>query len=540
MECRRLTTMLACPGVVEAVVVSLVRLAPSGPTLESVVPTSPRSRFAVEPASIRDRFSSIFKSFPRGELPMVRRFVRQSKNLLASAGLVVALAAGAAFTPATHAQFGGQSNFAEAFQPDFLPRDMVTFNDYLGLEEWQRPIVEMLMEDYNTSFRAGVEGVRDEMRAIAERLQGTSNEDVMDLVMGPVQTWMNDKRRLGEGFLENVRGQLSDRQNERWPDFERALRRDKELPRGTLSGESVNLVAILREMPLNAETRNNIQSVVDRYVVRLDSALVSRKDVMRAVEDDLAAAMRSMDFDTGLAANDRIMASRIAVRTVQDESALEIEQALPAEHRGDFRQRHRITAYAKAFRGVGQMERFFEGVLTLPELSGEQIASIELIRDTYNDRVTMINESIVNAIRTEEPLDARRRTEMIRARHNGTAPPTREQSESSKLIAEREAAGDEARRAVLELLTEEQKTALPSVTRTAMTPEQAAERRREAMERRGAEGGAKLDPQTRLEQHRRDMESKHRPKRDPATGVGTSGGSETQRGVGERPRRTAD
>ena len=58
------------------------------------------------------------------------------------------------------AQFGGKAGFSEAFRPDILPRDMVLIVETLKLEDWQRPIVESLIEDYSASCKTGCDAVR--------------------------------------------------------------------------------------------------------------------------------------------------------------------------------------------------------------------------------------------------------------------------------------------------------------------------------------------------------------------------------------------
>ena len=64
----------------------------------------------------------------------------------------MALALPMLVTAPAKAQFGGAAGFADAFRPDFLDRDMPLFVEHLRLEDWQRPIVEMLLLDYTHSF----------------------------------------------------------------------------------------------------------------------------------------------------------------------------------------------------------------------------------------------------------------------------------------------------------------------------------------------------------------------------------------------------
>ena len=61
----------------------------------------------------------------------------------------------APIAPVAMAQFGGRAGFSEALKPDLLPRDMTMIVETLKLEEWQRPIVQSLLEDYQISFKTG-------------------------------------------------------------------------------------------------------------------------------------------------------------------------------------------------------------------------------------------------------------------------------------------------------------------------------------------------------------------------------------------------
>ena len=71
----------------------------------------------------------------------------------------VAVATAIAMAVPAQAQFGGRAGFAEAFVPDILQRDLPLMTSSLGLEEWQRPVVEALLQDYMTGFNTGVEAM---------------------------------------------------------------------------------------------------------------------------------------------------------------------------------------------------------------------------------------------------------------------------------------------------------------------------------------------------------------------------------------------
>jgi hypothetical protein len=130
---------------------------------------------------------------------------------LAAAAVLVA-------TPHAGAQTGRRAMFTEAFRPDIMQRDIALLVSSLQLEEWQRPIMEALLEDYMTSFNTGVEAMKDKMKAAAEAVTqaGAANADqVLARTMEPLNAWRQEKERLGEKFMTDVKSQLGPQQLER-------------------------------------------------------------------------------------------------------------------------------------------------------------------------------------------------------------------------------------------------------------------------------------------------------------------------------------
>ena len=113
------------------------------------------------------------------------------------------LVAGAALsaTPTAEAQFGGRGGVAQLFVPEYLGRDLPIFVDTLQLEEWQRPILEALIDDYNTNFNTAADGVRQAFTGLKDAAAGTSPDKVIELVQGPIIRWSTEKVKLRDDFL---------------------------------------------------------------------------------------------------------------------------------------------------------------------------------------------------------------------------------------------------------------------------------------------------------------------------------------------------
>ena len=136
--------------------------------------------------------------------------MRLSFGTLRSRLATAVLAAGLAVTvaPGAMAQFGGPSGMATMFVPDFMTRDLPVFVDALQLEEWQRPILEALLDDYNTTFQTAAEGVRASMGQFRESAAGASPERVMEMISKPLVDWTAEKKKLRDDFLASVKIQL--------------------------------------------------------------------------------------------------------------------------------------------------------------------------------------------------------------------------------------------------------------------------------------------------------------------------------------------
>jgi len=357
------------------------------------------------------------------------------------------------------AQFGGAAGFADAFRPDFLDRDMPLFVEHLRLEDWQRPIVEMLLLDYSQSFEAGIERVKNEMRDSQAVLSRIDPDKVMEVILEPIARWDGERRGLREDFLLNIKGTLSADQMARWPRFERTLRREKELPKGELHGESVDLYSLFRSLRLPYEIEEPVDALLEQYELELDAALDARRQRIDSLQEGIKEAMASMDFDAGLAATDSIMQTRVAVRNVQDRWIETIAEALPSPHAETFRRNALERGYPKAFRPTA-IPRLLESVRQVPDLTDDQIARIDEIEAQFDISLALVEGRIVDAIRREQPGESRRKVERMIARRNGESV-TRQPSPEDKIIAEKNDLVDETRRQILAVLTPEQTGELP-------------------------------------------------------------------------------
>lgn len=385
------------------------------------------------------------------------------------AAIAMVTLAGVATSPAS-AQFGGRGGFAQAFQPDIMQRDVTLMTSSLGLEEWQRPVVEALLQDYMSNFNTGVEALKDRMKVASDDAGklATSNggDAVLEKIMAPLNSWRTEKTQMLEKFMSDLKSQLGPQQLERWPSFERALRRERLLPDGDLSGESVDLFAVLTRMQLTPAEQEAVKQPLAAYELMLDEALVTRMTSIAVLDRELSDAMASMNYDRGADIQDKVMVVRIGVRSAND-AGIELLAAALGDRSEEFRTRALEAGYPDVFRPHPVMI-LMQQAYALPSLSPEQTSQIDALMSEFGTACRDANMKIYEAVRVDQPKAPRKRVQAAADRKSGasgSAPNTPQGANSTdpvvKARIERETMGAPFRDRLLAILNDEQKAELP-------------------------------------------------------------------------------
>lgn len=458
----------------------------------------------------------------------------RTNALLRTRSLACALAVTAAFGVAAmpaSAQFGGRASFGEAFQPDILQRDMMLMTASLQLEEWQRPIVEALLSDYMVSFNTGVEALKDKMKEASQEAARSTPGDgdaILEKVMRPLDAWRVEKAQMKDKFLSDLRNQLGPQQLERWPSFERALRRERMLPTGDLSGESTDLWAVMGRMQLSSAEEEATRAAVATYEVALDQALVAREARMKELEPALAEAMRAMNFDRGADLQDQVMTTRVAVRSANDAGVDAIAQAL-GERGADFRRRALEAGYPDVYRTHPVMV-LMQQARALDTLNEEQVAKIDALMVEFRTACDAEDAKLYEAVRAEEPKAPRKRAQAAAERRAGgasSAPGVPQAANANdpvvKARMEREKMGQPFRERLMAILSPEQLTELPGGVKVDAATLAKENEARAKGEQIGVEGKAGEEaPQAKDRKERRPA------RRDPRTGAPATEPAEPQ------------
>lgn len=401
------------------------------------------------------------------------------------------LAAGCAFAsvPTASAQFGGRSGMASMFTPDFLPRDLPIFVDALALEEWQRPVLEVLLQDYDTNFNTAADGVRAKMASFKDVAAGANAERVLEMISEPLVAWTAEKKRLREDFLAGVRGTLGDTQVENWPRLERALRREKSLPLGELSGESIDLTVIVREVQPSPLALDGARNAIEQYEVALDAALAVRDEALDSAIAPLLRAMSASDANSGVAAQEAIMQKRVVVRGAQEAGIAAIRDALGGEYGPAFERRALEKSFPQVFR-PDPVTPLIEGAQALPDLTDDQKTQLSALSTQYGFDLNGVRVALVDAYKASEPSEPRRRTELARQKAEGQTVRLTDAPQVEQAKKAREDLYEKYRNLLAGILSPEQRTAVPGfVKESPGDAEKEAALREEARAIRAAQGG---------------------------------------------------
>jgi Spy/CpxP family protein refolding chaperone len=345
------------------------------------------------------------------------QIIRNLKRLTLAAAIVLPVLA---VSPA-RAQFGEAAGIAEAMTADYFRRDIVLFQQGLNLDDAQRDIIDALYSDYEQEFEAGLARMRQRIEDMREELQSQDVDRVLRIVFKPIEEWSVEKRGLGNQFLENVKVVLTPEQQEQWPKFERFLFREKHLSKGTLSGESLNLFHVVRDMQLTEPQNVQVQQVMDMYDVELDEALRNRQRALIGDQRDMLKSFSEQNSAVSLAILQRQIDMKVAVRGVNDRYIALVTEAMPQDRQHEFRQKALERAYPRIYR-PNPVQNIFKAAKELEGLDPTMLEAVTVLENGYLTELTPMNDRLAETLRGWEPREERLRAEAFAQRMAGQQP----------------------------------------------------------------------------------------------------------------------
>ena len=228
------------------------------------------------------------------------------------------------------------------------------------------------------------------------------------------------KEELRQKFVTEAQAPLATPQVEHWPALERALLREKSLPKGRISGERTDLFKMLKSTGLDQSQSAVLAEQLDAYELALDSALRQRNDSLDDATAKIDRAMQEQNPDKALSIVDHVTALRMAIRATNQQFADSIAAILSADKAQVFQNAVLRATYPQVYRTtIGQ--KTFAAAAKIDGLDDQTRAGLKSLESAYRAELEQVNQQLRRAIDKNQPLEPRRKFENMKQMMQGNA-----------------------------------------------------------------------------------------------------------------------
>ncbi|MFK7961336.1 MAG: hypothetical protein AB8G96_12525 [Phycisphaerales bacterium] len=367
---------------------------------------------------------------------------------------------------AADAQFGQVAQFSDVMRPYFMARDVRFFADELQLDDDQNAILQELFYDYQDGNDAGQSRLRDRFEGMKDEIADIDQNDkeaVAALVMAPFIEQAEAQIEQKDAFLDTVKAILNEEQRQLWPAFERALRREKELPRGLFAGESVDLFTVVRQSDLDPVTAGTLQDTLDQYELDLDTVLAARERLDTENRPKLMGMLGTPGESSVQLVRDRVEASKL-VRDVNLQFAETLASRLSGADSARFRQVYRELAFPSIVRPTAA-QRILDRAVDIETLDESDVAAVTGLIASYRAEVGPIVEGMIRAQIAFDPIDEMQKANQFVGRETNDARAEALRRDLSLARTERSDMDKRYMVSLQEILTRSEFMSLPGATR---------------------------------------------------------------------------
>jgi len=357
---------------------------------------------------------------------------------------------------------------ADGLGPPVNERELKRYCEILGLTEDQLQTVRELFDMMSAEFKAAAEERQNRMEDVRAEFEESQDMKVFGESMPAIMERFEARRdEIEKAFFGDLRLLLTPEQDARWEKMERTRRRERTIGYGTLSGESVDLVAIMERMPsLQGESGAAISALLEQYEQDLDRVLAERNKLM---EEEMAEFAGSPPGPGRLPDPAKLQESAAKVREASEKVrdvnrryARQIVSLLPGGETGaaaaEFNRAVREASFPTVYR-PSYTSRVLESLAGMEGLSAEQREAIASIEEAYRRELEAANERLAQAVEESETDGSRQRISLGGGRVISLG------EEEAGPVSEARSAKRELDNStldkVLALLSEEQKAKLP-------------------------------------------------------------------------------
>lgn len=327
-----------------------------------------------------------------------------NRHRITALALTLSAIAGLAVTPPAPAQVSGSMSWGhwspETFRPRVTRREIEVMGRILKLRPDERSSVVALFEAHDAEVRAEGGAIRRACRDLSEEAELTQRQTVMEGISKKVADWEKRREELEKQFLADLTSMLTKEQNERWPTVERELRRPRLMDGAWMSGEGIDVVALVADTISESDHPPEIDELLERYASEVDPALVERERFVKAHDPEMADLVKS-DPQKALSYRKDSVRNRVRIREINERWAKQIASRLapdPGRRLLDAFERRCITWWNHET----PMEMTLKAARSLDNLSADARKTIGEIEREYRDQAVELTRRTVTAYQKYE------------------------------------------------------------------------------------------------------------------------------------------
>ncbi len=306
----------------------------------------------------------------------------------------------------------GRQIFESMVTPEMQDRIRQEFRR--GFEEFQRMREsgnEMDQEQMRAAVAERMQALQTELQQMREESGDAKRIDkLLSELLRKIDAFRADKRQLREEFLSSARSQLDATQSADWPAIDRKLTRLKSLPKGRLSGESVDLLSIVEKLDLDEATRDKLMPTMVEYEGAIDLALRQRDERLASGESQLFRAVTQGKVNEATQIMDRQTNAHIAVRDLNDMYTNMMASSMNDALAKAFRQKVWSESFERLYRPT-YTQQIIESIRAMEELDQAILLSVKEIESRFLVELDMVNQKVMAASRKQEPKELSRQAE---------------------------------------------------------------------------------------------------------------------------------
>lgn len=264
----------------------------------------------------------------------------------------------------------------------------------LKLDEAQRDAAKTLFDEYRKQIEEIQSEQREAMKPVIESMQDGEHGDAMKKI-GEISRKADARRKAAtEQFTSDLKSVLTDAQSQAWPSVERMRRRDRELPGGSVSGASVDLIAVMDRIGLSEADRVKVADVLSEYENEMDARLNDRAKALAKTEDPMKSVesgqVMTLDIESMMERAKIDREDSLKTRQLNQRFAKRLAEALPEAKKSAFEAEVRAQSYRRIYR-ESEAARILKNAQNLKDLTPEQAQTLKELAAKYTREADAAN-----------------------------------------------------------------------------------------------------------------------------------------------------